>query len=132
MSGKKCWDLYKGNVRFTTVADIRAVAQGERMAIDDLSGVEVASGTYFYDGTVPQRVSVIARNYDVWWSTYAADGLLEEGEKPAKAGPDGLYYYVSSTGPFTTPEEAKAWAEKSCGPIEWSAERTSAFHPLRT
>ena len=83
------------------------------MALDDLKGIEVARGTYLYAGSVPQKVSVIARNYDVRWSTFEADGLLEDGERPAEPGTDGLYYYVSATGPFTSTEEAKTWAEQS-------------------
>jgi hypothetical protein len=91
------------------------------MALDDLKGVEVATGTYLYDGMIPQRVSIIARDYDVKWSTFEADGLLEEGERPAEPDPDGLYYYVSTTGPFTTAEAAKTWAEQLWGSIVWNA-----------
>ena len=89
------------------------------MALDDLKGVTVASGTWLYDGVIPQRVFVLARNYDVEWSTYQADGLLEDGEQPAEPGADGLYYYVSETGPFKTLAEAKAWTEGSWGPVNW-------------
>jgi len=89
------------------------------MAMDDLEGIIVASGTWFYDGTIPKRTLVIARNYDVKWATFQADGVLEEGELPAKPGPDGLYYYVSGTGPFPTVVEAKAWTEQAWGPVVW-------------
>lgn len=89
------------------------------MALDDLKGVEVARGTYLYAGSSPQKVSVVARNYDVRWSTLEADGLLEDGELPAEPGADGLYYYVSATGPFTSADDAKRWAEQSWGPIVW-------------
>lgn len=89
------------------------------MALEDLDGVVVASGTWLYDGTIPKRTFIIVRNYDVWWSTYEADGLLEEGEVPADPGPDGLYYYVSGTGPFATVEEAKRWTDQAWGPVDW-------------
>lgn len=89
------------------------------MSLDDLKGAEVARGAYLYGGISPKRVSVIARNYDVRWSTLEADGLLEDGEQPAVPGPDGLYYYVSATGPFKKSREAKAWAEQAGGPIKW-------------
>ena len=89
------------------------------MALDDLEGVVVASGAWLYDGAIPKRTLVIARNYDVQWSTYQADGVLEEGEMPAEPGPDGLYYYVSTTGPFPTIAEAKAWTERALGPVAW-------------
>lgn len=98
------------------------------MALDDLEGVVVASGTWFYDGAIPKRTLVTARNYDVKWATYQADGALEEGELPAEPGPDGLYYYVSGTGPFPTVADAKAWTEQAWGPVVWdedvSASRT--------
>jgi len=90
------------------------------MALDDLKGVTTATGTYRYDGTQKHRIHIIARSYDVKYATYAADGLLEDGEKPAAPGYNGLYYYVSGTGPFPTEEEAVAWAERSWGPIRWS------------
>lgn len=89
------------------------------MALDDLEGVVVASGTWFYDGTILNRTLVIARNYDVKWATYQADGALEEGELPAEPGADGLYYYVSGTGPFPTIADAKTWTEQAWGPVTW-------------
>lgn len=90
------------------------------MALDDLKGIKVADGVYLYDGSEPQRFDIVARNYDVRWSTYEADGLLEPGEQPAEAGPNGLYYYVSATGPFRTLDEARDWAERAWGPVRWN------------
>lgn len=98
---------------------MRILSHHPVMAIDDLKGVEVASGTYLYDGAVPYRVCIVARNHDVQWSIYEADGLLQPEERPADPGPDGLYYYVSGTGPFLTIADAKAWTEQSWGPIRW-------------
>ncbi len=89
------------------------------MALDDLEGVVVASGTWLYDGAIPKRTDVIARNYDPAWAGYSADGLVEDGELGPVPGPDGLYYYVSGTGPFSTAVEAKAWTEQAWGPIRW-------------
>ena len=89
------------------------------MALDDLEGIVVASGTWLYDGAISKRTFVIARNYDVRWATYQADGLLEEGELPAELGPDGLYYYVSGTGPFPNVDAAKEWTEQAWGPVVW-------------
>ena len=57
------------------------------MALDDLEGVVVASGTWLYDGAISKRTLVTARNYDMRWATYQADGLLNEGELPAEPGP---------------------------------------------
>ena len=89
------------------------------MALNNLEGLVVASGTWFYDGTIPNRTLVIARDYDVKWATDQADGALEEGERPAEPGPDGLYYYVSGTGPFSTIADAKTWTEQAWGPVTW-------------
>lgn len=50
---------------------------------------------------------------------YQAEGWAEKREKPAAPGPNGLYYYVSNSGPFSTVAEAKAWAEGAWGPISW-------------
>ena len=89
------------------------------MSLDDLEGVIVASGTWLYDGSIPRRTSVIARNYDVKWSMHEADGLREQGELPQQPGPEGLYYYVSGSGPFATIAEAKQWTEDAWGPVKW-------------
>jgi len=89
------------------------------MALDDLEGVVVASGTGLYDGGISKRTLVTARNYDVKWATYQADGLVEDGELPSDPGPDGLYYYVSGTGPFPTVADAKAWTEQAWSPVVW-------------
>ena len=89
------------------------------MALGDLEGIVVATGTWLYDGAISKRTVVTARNYDVKWATYQADGLLEEGELPSEPGPDGLHYYVSKTGPFPTIADAKAWTEQSWGPVVW-------------
>lgn len=93
------------------------------MALNDLKGVTVARGTWFYDGVLRRRISVVASDYDVKWALYEAEGWLEEGEEPAEPGPEGLYYYVSASGPFQTIEEAKAFAEQSWGYIRWDAPR---------
>jgi len=91
----------------------------QSMALDDLEGIVVASGTWLYAGAIAKRTFVIARNYDLKWATYQADGLLEEGELPAEPGPDGLYYYVSGTGPFLNVDAAKDWTEQAWGPVVW-------------
>jgi hypothetical protein len=91
------------------------------MALNDLEGIVVAGGTWLYDGVIHKRTLVIARSYDVKWATYQADGLLEEGELPATPGADGIYYYVSGTGPFPSIAAAKAWAEQAWGPVVWDA-----------
>ena len=101
------------------IADTGSASQSQRMALDDLKGVVVASGTWLYDGAIPERTDVIARNYDPTWAGYSADGLVEDGELGPAAGPDGLYYYVSGTGPFFTAVDAKEWAERAWGPIRW-------------
>lgn len=89
------------------------------MALNDRQGRVVAVGSWLYDSAVPKRIVVIARNYDIEYSMYQADGLLLEGELPKQPGPDGLYYYVSGSGPFRSVHEAKEWASKSWGPVDW-------------
>ena len=109
-------------MQLIAIGPLRTLAQHrivQRMALNDLEGIVVASGNWLYDGAIPKRTFVTARNYDVKWATYQADGLLEDGELAAEPGPDGLYYYVSRTGPFATVADAKAWIEQAWGPVAW-------------
>ena len=74
----------------------------------------------FYDGRSPEQVTVIARNYDMRYSTFEADGMLEDGEQPVPLGPDGRLYYVSASPPLRSLQEAKKWADSQpWGPVEW-------------
>jgi hypothetical protein len=89
------------------------------MALSNMIGEIVASGTWLYDGLVPKRTYVLARDFDVQWELNNTEGWTEPGDGPAEPGPDGLYYYVSGTGPFASIAEAKAWAEEKWGPVRW-------------
>ena len=94
----------------------------QQMALDDWHGEPVLSGTWFYDGQVPERITILARNYDMRHSMYEADGMLEAGEEPVPLGPDGRLYYVSKSPPLRSLEEAKAWADmQPWEPVEWDA-----------
>lgn len=94
------------------------------MAIDDYEGEPVVSGTWFYSGSLPQRITIIARNYDMNYSMFAAEDALLDGEQPIPLGPDGRLYYVGYTSSpgHPTLEEAKAWADSQpWGPVTWDA-----------
>jgi hypothetical protein len=90
------------------------------MALDDRDGEPVLSGTWLYDGQTRERVTIIARNYDMRYSVYDAEGMLEDGEQPVPLGPDGRLYYVAASPPLRSLEEAKHWADSQpWGPVKW-------------
>jgi hypothetical protein len=90
------------------------------MALDDLEGVPVLSGTWYYAGVNPERITIIARNYDLRYSMYEADGMLDDDDQPTPLGPDGRLYYVAGSPALQSLAEAKAWADtQPWGPIAW-------------
>lgn len=91
------------------------------MARNDYEGEYVTGGEFLYDGQVPMRIVIIARDYDVWYSLAHAEDWLEPGQCPIPVGPDGLLYYQhGELKPHPTLEEAKAWIDaKGYGPSRW-------------
>ena len=90
------------------------------MALGDHDGELVLSGTWLYDGQTRERITIIARDYDIYYSTYQADGMIEEGDQPVPLGPDGRLYYVAASPPLGSLDEAKRWADgQPWGPVEW-------------
>ncbi len=91
------------------------------MARNDYEGEYVTGGEFLYDGQVPKRIAIIARDYDVWYSMARAEDWLEPGQRPTPLGPDGLLYYQQGElKPHQTLDDVKAWIEaKDYGPIKW-------------
>jgi hypothetical protein len=93
------------------------------MALNDLQGEPVTSGTWLYDGSIRRSIHIVARNYDLDWAVRYGDGhdTPAEGEVPMPLNDAGVIYYVEGTGPgFHTVEEAKAWADQQpWGPVTW-------------
>ena len=91
-----------------------AVSTGDRrMALNDFEGELVLVGWFLYDGTVPTRIEIIARNYDVEYQLNEPADLLETREQPAPLGLDGrLYYFRGSLEPHPTLEAVQAWADR--------------------
>jgi hypothetical protein len=67
------------------------------VALDDHHGEPVLGGTWLYDGRTPQRIIIVARDYDMLQAMYEADENLEEDEQPVPLGPDGRLYYVADS-----------------------------------
>lgn len=91
------------------------------MARNDYEGEYITGGEFLYDGKVPMRIAIIARDYDVWFSMAKAEDWLEPGQQAKPLGPDGLLYYQrGELTPQQTLEEVKAWVDaKGYGPIKW-------------
>ena len=101
------------------------------MALDDFHGEPILGGTWLYDGILPRRIVIIARNYDIEY-TGRQDDLLygkeedrdldNEPDAPIPLGPDGRLYYVQNTSSpgHQTIDEVKAWAaSQPWAPITW-------------
>jgi hypothetical protein len=96
---------------------------------DNLSCWPALAGVWLYDGSVPQRVEILACNYDRLHECYLEEmehvridhGYeIESPGPPRPLGPDGVLYHVWSSPDFDTIAEAKAWAEaQPYGPIKW-------------
>ena len=91
------------------------------MALNDYQGKYVTGGTFLYDGTVPTRIAIIAKDHDASYALAEAENWLEPGEKPAPLGPNGvLYYQQGEITSHLTLAEAKARIDaKGYGSIVW-------------
>ena len=94
-------------------------------AVDDLleerGWRKVASGTWFYDQTVPMPASIWAKPARLASSRFDEDDQLDE-TTPIPATKDGYLYccWPGHCGEHLTIEEAKAAANaKPWGPITW-------------
>ena len=82
----------------------------------------VASGTWYYDKSVPRRIEIYAKEARFHSSRFDEydDQLIES--KPIPSTLDG-FFYVSSlgwSGEHLTIEEVKAWADaQPWGPVKW-------------
>lgn len=93
----------------------------------------VATGTWLYDGVRPTPVVVVRLDHDFWFAIGAANGDLDDDERPM-LGDGGCLYYVrhrpgwSERLPFwpdspgyTSLVAARAAAEDQVpGPVTWS------------
>ena len=102
------------------------------MALNDYEGELILVGWFLYDGTVPTRVEIIARNYDVDYHLNAANVVLEPRERPASLGLDGrLYYFKGNLEPHPTLEAAQAWADRQpWGPVDWHVREPAVAEPV--
>jgi hypothetical protein len=81
----------------------------------------VATGTWFYGRSVPERISVYAKPARFAGSRYDDDDQLDES-RPIPETNDGFLYYCSlgRCGEHLTVEDAKAWADaQPWGPVTW-------------
>jgi hypothetical protein len=81
----------------------------------------VATGTWFYDRTIPKQIFIYARPAHLAPSRYDSDDQIDEST-PIPETPDGLVYYCfpASSGDCLTLEEAKHWANvQPWGPVIW-------------
>lgn len=102
------------------------------MALNDYEGELIVVGWFLYDRTVPTRVEIVARNYDVYYQVNAADDLLELRARPAPLGADGrLYYLKGNLEPHPTLEAAQAWADRQpWGPVDWNVPEPLLAEPV--
>lgn len=100
------------------------------MAINDWQGEPVLGGTWTYGGSKPERVVIVACNYDREHAILLDDALHagEPGDDlpaPRPMGPDGVLYHVRGTScpDFNSIVEAKEWADSQpWGPVSWDNE----------
>lgn len=81
----------------------------------------VASGTWFYDKTVPKPISIYAVPARLSGSRYDDDDQLDEST-PIPNTVDGFVYRCSlgGGGEHATVDEARAWADSQpWGPVTW-------------
>ena len=56
----------------------------------------VATGEWLYGGSTPTQVRIVQLDYDFWYDIGAANGQLEDGERP-ELNDDGYLFYVRFT-----------------------------------
>jgi hypothetical protein len=81
----------------------------------------VATGTWFYDGTVASRVVVYAKLAHFASCRYDDDDQLDES-RPIPETKDGFLYFCfpGRSGEHLTVEDAKAWFDaQPWGPATW-------------
>jgi hypothetical protein len=80
----------------------------------------VATGTWFYDGTVPRRVTIYARPARFSGSRFNDDDQLDES-RPIPVTPDGLVYRCDLGGreAFTLDEAKAQFDAQPWGPAIW-------------
>jgi len=102
------------------------------MALNDHEGELVLVGWFLYDGAVPTRVEIVARNYDVYYQVNDDDDLLERRDQAVPLGTDGrLYYFKGNLQPHRTLEAAQAWADRQpWGPVDWNVPEPPPADPV--
>ncbi|WP_152428510.1 hypothetical protein [Methyloferula stellata] len=80
----------------------------------------VATGTWFYDHSVPKPIVIYAKPARYASSRYDDDDQLDES-RPIPETPDGFVYFCWPGGhDQPTIEDAKAWANaQPWGPVIW-------------
>lgn len=81
---------------------------------------KVATGSWYYDRTVPKPIAIWAKPASQSETRYDDDDQLEES-RPIPETSDGfLYCSVPGKGEFLTVDEAKASADaQPWGPVKW-------------
>lgn len=81
---------------------------------------KLATGTWFYDGTVPKPIALWAKPPSQSSSRYDEDDQLDE-RRPIPETKDGFLYCTEpGKGEYQTIEEAKASADaQPWGPVSW-------------
>jgi hypothetical protein len=87
----------------------------------------VATGTWYYDGNVPRRIAVCAKEARFASSRYdweKHDGPALDETRPIPETRDGFLYYcfLGNSGEYLSIEDAKTWADaQSWGPVAWDS-----------
>jgi hypothetical protein len=84
----------------------------------------VATGTWFYGGTVPMRIAIHAKPAEFAYSRFDEDEEFNE-TAPIPETLDGFLYQASlgDCDEYQTLAEAKAWADSQpWGPMKWDNE----------
>jgi hypothetical protein len=85
----------------------------------------VATGTWYYDGSIPRRIEVYSKPARLAWSRFDHDTDDEptiDESRPIPATKDGFLYWCfpGNSGEHLSLEEAKAWADSQpWGPVKW-------------
>jgi hypothetical protein len=85
----------------------------------------VATGTWFYDGSIPRPIAVYLKRARFASSRFNHDTDDEpsiDESRPIPATKDGYLYYCfpGNSGEHLSVDEAKAWADaQPWGPVKW-------------
>ena len=82
---------------------------------------QVATGTWFYDRTVPRKIVVWAKPARFAYARFDEDDQLIESRSIPETKDGFLYFLVPGpSGEYTTIEEAKTAADaEPWGPVKW-------------